>query len=526
MASEHWSKIASRALSDHELHLFYEFDGIALSGPTLTLGDLATAKAAWLPPDQVPALRERYGDEKVWDKAIGDTAGDLYQHFADIIDGRSEELASRWTLSGHAKDLITSADLYRADVPRGGRVRKRMDIYFGKRQSERLRAHAVAPRALAVVVQSLTLHVFDTGKSLAHLVAVIEPAAGGPIKALELLETVVSLARISELLWRSAKDESAQSERFDLNLLVRHFVAGGKVPVRKGERTKTWTYARFAEPLPPAETDLFGYYLAGHYTTDYVVDPSAADVERVARFETVRHTIALEGAATLVSPDRLDSIPEFLEAFKTATFQKHHIPIALLALHEYAFLVDRSTWSAAIREEESKESLDTLEQLIKKSLRIRLHFRCSQVSNITMHNQLNQAFRNVLGLDRLLNEFATDVTEIDAFLRAEQDRNAEQRFRRLTIVGGASLAGFAGATILTSILKVLFEVSVAKHLIASKWIGLPFAAEALGLLGGIILFFLALWVLHQRGPAPHGGAGGKRKESFLWEWSQSFLSGT
>jgi hypothetical protein len=72
-----------------------------------------------------------------------------------------------------------------------------------------------------------------------------------------------------------------------------------------------------------------------------------------------------------------------------------------------------------------------------------------------MHNELNWGFRESLGLDRMLREFAADVTEIEAFLRTVEEHKARTRLYVFSMIGGASLAALAGLSVFRESAKVL-----------------------------------------------------------------------
>jgi hypothetical protein len=523
MAPEIWSRIAPQQIAEHEVHFLYEFDGLPLTGPSITFGYLGASKFGWIPDDQLAALRGRYRNEKIWEKAVGGAGTDFYSHLKQIVDGQREDLATFWRLTPHAKSFLTSADLYEKDTPRSERVRKQIVLTLPDSKMQRLAAHGVAARSLAIVLDSGFLHIFATGKSFAHLIVRAEPIDGaGPLTAMELVEAQVALARVNELSWQYIEGTKPLAA-FNLNALIRQLVQGEAAAVRKAVRIRTYTYARLGSYLSSKDLDFLGFYLARHFSSDYLTDPAMQGVERVIQFETVRHTIALEGAATLISPDASGKLPAYLEHFTTNTLRAHYVPIALLALHEYGFLIDRTSRSVMNYEDERSvnKTLQALERLRSDSLVFRLCYRFSQVSHITMHNEMNQAFRKALGLDRMMNEFAADVTEIEAFLRAVQEHNTENRFYWFSVIGGASLAGFAALTIFTAIFRVLLSwKSVQDHvlgpfdaLLSTEWRdwlspghsmdGIAHAPEVFGLILGLMIFMIAFLMISRQRPLPH-----------------------
>jgi hypothetical protein len=209
-------------------------------------------------------------------------------------------------------------------------------------------------------------------------------------------------------------------ETFTLGTILRNLAGGASAYEKSIDRIFAYSFARFGEHVSPQDADRFGLHLARHYTTDYAVSSSPGGLAYVRDFKTVGHVMAMEGAATIVAPDEEGTVlPDFLRDFATATLQKHYVPIALLACHEHMFLVDKTTESnfwPDIRDNQGQPTVAIndvrrLQALREASLEFRLAFRFSQVSVITMHNEVNLGFRTALGLDRMLIELSADVAE-------------------------------------------------------------------------------------------------------------------
>jgi hypothetical protein len=252
--------------------------------------------------------------------------------------------------------------------------------------------------------------------------------------AVELLEVAVSLARQESFGWLEAEADAPppMAARFTMGSLLSGLVEGRSVRTTSIDRSFTYTFASFDVPVASAAADRYALLLARHYTADYELRENAGSIGRVRDFDTVGHVISLEGAATVVAPDvNTNELPSFLREFLPGTFRQHYIPIALLAHHEHAFLIQKTTdsnfWldpASAGTDEKNTESLRTL---VAASLSFRLGFRFSQVSLISMHNAINRAFRESLGLDRMLAELTADVTEAATFLSTVQREKAERQ---------------------------------------------------------------------------------------------------
>jgi len=518
--SDVWRRVASASLADHEIHVFFEIAGVPLGGPAIHLSDLAAGESTCIPADQRHALAGRYRKQPIWQEAIADVGPDIYDHLRDIVAGRRKDLATVWRLTPQAERLLASADLYEEEQPADQRVAKRLEVTLSKRALARLLGHGLAPRPLAVGIEQTMLHIFATGVSFLHMTLTVRPAGpGNPLSPLELLEAQVAVARFDRLSWRPLTNrQEGETTPFSLGSLARKLVKGAAAAAQETERPRTYTYLRLATAVARADADLLALHLARHYTPDYVVDANIGGLVRIRAFATVGHALSLEGTTTIVAPTETDSaLPGFLENFKEATLRRHYIPIALLGLHEYGFLVDRTSRSVLNPEEEQdvNKTLATLARLQSDSLVFRICFRFSQVSHISMHNELNRGFREVLGLDRMLREFAADVTEIEAFLRAAEEHKARTRNYVFSMIGGAALAALSGLTIFRESARVLLDYKGVQDFlhwflepaISAGLIAWPLSEDKIGLVAGVIVFAFSLLLLSRRRPLAHLEAG-------------------
>ena len=475
-----WSGMTGQVLAEHEIYLFFEFDLVAQAqrahGPRtnphvddvrraadmpashalLVLRGLADVSASGLPADQIEALTQRYGHEHIWERAVGETGTDFYPHVRELATGRDAARGTFWKLGERALRVVNSADLYGENVAPAQRVRKHMVLNLKTRATERLREHGVDGRPLLISLDAVTLHVFPaTAKRIVSVRVVAAPGTGGRTLApLELLELQFALAHANKLDWIAHDGTATDTRPFSLDQLVRCLV--GAMTPADTRRVRSYTYARFETPIAHADADRFGLYLARHYSTDYKVAAELAGVERVRTFETVGHTVSLEGSATIVAPTPgTGPLPSFLLNYRTNTLRQHYVPIALLATHELGFLVDRTRRSVMPyhSDDESGQILSNLAALRLEALIFRGCFRFTQVSHISLHNELNLAFRRALGLDRMLAEFTADVNDIDAYLRAQSELRKEEQGRWRTAVGFAAFGGLTAFTIMREVLS-------------------------------------------------------------------------
>lgn len=462
-----FESLAAKVIFDHEIQMLFRIDGVDIaSGPNINFA--AAAAGPGIPEDQNAALAGRYGKTAIWKREPSSGVGqDFHPHIRDVVGGKRGDLATRWSLDDAARRFIDSAALYDQDTDRSVRVEKQMFLTFNEAARKRLASYSIASTGLVVACKDITLTLFKTGHGFAATTLELSRADRGKITAMELLEGQIMIGRFGTMVWTDMQGHpSANSPHFRLAELVQQLVLGEKAEALP-ERVTTFTYAQFAEPLPTPARDLFALHLARHYSSDYQTAVEIDGVAFVRDFETVRHAVALEGAATVVgTTPEAPHLPEFLRNFRTGTFHRHYVPVALLARHEHAFLV-RRTSAAVLTQGEMRDSSQTvrrLQELREACLIFRLCYRFSELSAVTMHNSLNSAFRQVLHLDRMTEELDADVETFGDHLRqlrkSEESRKEEEKHRRyywVTVIGAGALAGLTMFSITKEFLGIFIH---------------------------------------------------------------------
>lgn len=500
--------IAAVPVGDHEIIAYFE---IALSagtledktardplrdGPGTTLGAFSApspggtarkkdASGSPIPRDQYDGLLNRYRSESVWQKAENVVGSDLHEYIRRILAGENPDLASFWTLGKQAARFVNSADLYPAPTTEderkaisGSRIAKAIRLDLSKGAQERLRVHGVEPAPLRIILGDLRLAAFATGRGIAMVPITLARLSDTSVPtAIELLEAVIAVNRGHLLSWCSAKDGvPVEGEAFSLIALVQRLLFGGPSSAEarnfKG-RGHTYAFVRFDDVVPVADRDALAVYMARHYTSDYAVSGEAAGRISVADFDTVRHAIALEGAATVVGPTAdHPHLTSFLKDFRTTTFQRHYALVALLALHEHAYLLESVAGSVKAltqpkdekvkkQARQDEERADKLGKLQSDFLDFRLRFRFPEVSHISMHNAVHRAFRKALALDRLLDERAADIGDHAADLQFQLDQRRNGSFRWVSAFAAAGVAGLTMFTLVKEIGTLLLEPATA-----------------------------------------------------------------
>jgi hypothetical protein len=493
------ASFALKRISDHEIHIFYRVDGLQSStGPSLVLSDLAGGTGLCIPEDQKAALGARYGAEFIWKQELQPELGeDFHAHIRQILAGQRADLATTWVLSGIAQRFVDSASLYEESFDPKHRIRKCLALQLSQAAKDRLAEYGVRSDLLIVHILALTLTLFKTGHGFVTAIIEFARLDKAHITAAELLEAHVAVARLNEIFWIDASGHrEVLGAAFTLGQLIRRLALGDTSKTLISGRVGTYAYVQFADASSIHERDLYAVHLARHYTTDYLIAANVGGVRFVADFDTVRHAVALEGAATTVGVSSEESpLPDFLSGFKTATWRRHYVPIALLAWHEHAFLVQRTS-ASIISEAEMKDQEKTIKKLThlkQDSLIFRLCYSFSELSYLTMHNALNRAFREVCGLDTMLERLSSDLIEIEAHLsdvkEAEEQRREHEKHTRYywaSITAGAALAGLTTYTIVKEIGELAFRE--------------PVIAGWSGAVVGILVSLIAAFIGYHKGP--------------------------
>lgn len=288
---------------------------------------------------------------------------------------------------------------------------------------------------------------------------------------------------------------------------AKSFVGLREMPSRQHGRVFTFTAAVCDADAPGIALDEAAYRLSRRFTTDYALE--SGDIHRsvLRPFDNVFHAMATQGGALVVR----STGAQFVESFVNATARTTYIPLALVSYHEYLYLLHLTQGCAFVpdpaRPEEDKQRIRDLRYQLAK---FRLYFRFSHVSDISHHNQVHDAWRRALDLDRLLQDLSLDVREADQVL----DRHHhEQQLRRWRLYGAAAggLAGFIGIHEIAEAVQHAWAPDHKALLIALQ--GGPGAAAAAGDAyaeahrwheGSVALALLAAvffaWVAWHKGP--------------------------
>ena len=473
----------SGAIAENRVHLLYTSRGNFCSDLRHSLGAVACVNSvgdvpSYLAADVVSALRSRYADEPVW-AAIRrtfspehrlDAAGDFQPYVHALLTGQNREALKVYALTDTARRLLQRCDLYGSEAPMESRRAHRLELVFSKAARERIAARTSAPACSCVVIRldDATLYRFRTGIDLVDVALRIERVDHRIPAPVELCEAVMALSRFNSVRWRPLEaaasrleghehvvagemadceepsQDSSRAELFSFGRLVRALLGRKRIEGVASSRVFSVSFVRFDSPVEAAAASSFAARLARHYNDDYSLVESPENIVWLRDFTNVLTGSALEGTATVVgAPSAQLELPEFVVDFYKNAFRRYYLPIAILNLHERAELVDITVQSAfwPSTEQVDESVLSRLQAIQDRSLKLRLCFRFSEVSQISMHNAYNRGLRRVFGLDRMMQELNQDIVEIDGFMREQSRQRLERRWRSANVLGAAGMTG-------------------------------------------------------------------------------------
>jgi len=437
---------------------------------------------------------------------------------AQFADGAGEWCAGRRVpaiaLSQQGLDLLNGDRALPLGDPR------RVKGYSGQRGISLNVGLPGQPENGVLWILSMQVLHFASGTGLALVTLEWKGAQPLTLEKLQLLLSRLTPNRQKDVLSWAQFADPAQDQRFSLSWLLGQVLVPAACSFEVWSRFFTVVYAAL-----PAGTDAnalsnAAWRLSRQYSEGYTAEPGWPGTELYAPFTDIRHALSLEGAATVATGDS-DFVTNggLLGRFDTC-----YVPLAALAYHEHAYLLDIAQEAACIPPgNDAAAQAQALRRLTDRFLRFRLRYRLPLASDITMHNAFYEKARRALQLEALENKLGQDVVDAQAHLRRlsedaaaaaatataaaaakaahDRDEAYRQRERQLAPILGL----FAG------MLTFLTTSAVFKDVKAS--LGWPSSFVAFGLaLGFGLLAAIVTWYRHRRenrpGVADHGHHGG------------------
>ncbi|OXL19165.1 hypothetical protein [Psychrobacter sp. DAB_AL32B] len=189
------------------------------------------------------------------------------------------------------------------------------------------------------------------------------------------------------------------------------------------------------------------YSMAHRHTDHYLPTSESVNTGVYLPFVNIAHCNSIEGGAividTMYVKDATNevSIIEHNQLYIKNTIRNAYWPMILLSYLEFIYLIKLTsdTCNDVSLLSVDEDTIKNLEDLRRKMLSFRLHFRYSQASQLAQHNKFYSRWRHAFGSDILADELADDILQINNLLTYKLDKDEkalqEQQNKHFTILG-------------------------------------------------------------------------------------------
>jgi hypothetical protein len=277
------------------------------------------------------------------------------------------------------------------------------------------------PQAGVLRVSGVEVLHFASGVGLA--LVTLEWGGKQPLTldALQLLLSRLTPNREKDVLRWAHLAAPPEDQRFSLGWLLGQVLVSATCRFEVWSRFFTYVYATLPAGTDPDAMSDAAWRLSRHYSPGYGAEPSFPGTELYAPFADIRHALSLEGAATVAN-----QASDFVANGGLAgRFGNCYLPLAILAYHEHAYLLDIAQEAARVPPgDDAGAQVEALRHMTDRFLRFRLRYRLALVSDITMHNAFYERMRRSLQLEVLEAKLGQDVAEAQSHLRRVADEAA------------------------------------------------------------------------------------------------------
>lgn len=189
------------------------------------------------------------------------------------------------------------------------------------------------------------------------------------------------------------------------------------------------------------------YSMAHRHTDHYLPTLESVNAGVYLPFVNIAHCNSIEGGAIVINTMYIKdttnkiSIIEHNQLYIKNTIRNAYWPMILLSYLEFIYLIKLTsdTCNDVSLLSVDEATVKNLEDLRRKMLSFRLHFRYSQASQLAQHNKFYSRWRHAFGSDILANELADDILQINNLLTYKLDKDEqalqEQQNKHFTILG-------------------------------------------------------------------------------------------
>lgn len=397
------------------------------------------------------------GEEELWQKDDrGRASPDLLEAFRNLASGQDNERVKLFALNTSDPNLERAVDL----LLENGKKANDPRIYLHLKDSadKHLSENADwTPTPIQLSLDKPRLYMFRSGTSILELK--VQLKVDGPCSQHLFLEVLNALTRFNDLGWGFNSNEF-HSARFRMGDIARALLDGPGANVKATKRVFSAAYCRVSKTESQSSLTEFASRTAKQYTSNYDM-ANVDDVEVSLRqsFDGKVRATAPEGCAIIVE----DSEEEFVQTYRVNAWKSSYLPIAVLVLHEKEAWTELAAGSAKwleIDEGIEEETLSSLSAIRRKALQVRTAYMSPRISQVADHDTWKKDLETRMHIPELRAAVADDLAATEAAVREDTERMQRQkeneraeRYRWVTILAGASVAGVTAFSMVTELFQ-------------------------------------------------------------------------
>lgn len=335
------------------------------------------------------------------------------------------------------------ADEFLISQLNGGKPRQ-FHLALGKSATKRS-----GKNSLALQFHAPSMYTFASGTAILVLEwSYLKQSDSLPVRAQDVLEGNYLLSHPTRGNTKDL-DPDGNNIRLDPQSLMK--IAVSLIPTElalqiKSDRRFIYTAIRIPSDVPQKhelEVALFCRRLARRENGDYQPNPAEIVEGQISPFSNVRHVAAIEGGCTLVEagPDS----PEFLRSLLKDRVRNTYLPLALVSIHSYFWLLNMTqTLPDSAKTPNAHSEKENLRSLQERLLNFRRTFHFLIASQITQHNEFHNLWQSQLQINRQL----ISLTELSA---SAASMVQEKRVKLIGYLSGGAGGFLLGKEILEAI---------------------------------------------------------------------------
>lgn len=254
--------------------------------------------------------------------------------------------------------------------------------------------------------------------------------------------------RNAKIRWTARNDDKTIKSLADIIENIAPIFKLGLARRSPGMWRKTFSYCAVKIDLDSNELDSthqLGFCLSRQYNDKYLPAKDIIISSVYQPFEQISHICSLEGGAIIIRAKNHGENNK-IENFIKDDANSVYFPICLLSFIEYlslVTLVGKQCNNKINFSKTTKSDFDHFSAIRKTIYNFKLNYRFSNISQISMRNDVHHMWRNALKVPELLEELSGDTAEIEGFISNSLEIEKQRSLKTIEILvflGGGLIA--------------------------------------------------------------------------------------